>query len=42
MDTELGEMIADVQILPGAPDLEVAPGVQLGINPDHLAKPRLL
>jgi hypothetical protein len=38
MDSELGGMIAGVQRLTGATDVEVTPGVRMRINPEHLAE----
>jgi hypothetical protein len=40
MESDLGGMIAGVQLLTGATDLEVAPGVRMRIDPEYLAQLR--
>ena len=40
MDADITGTIADVQLLTGLPDVEVAPGVRMRINPDRLEELR--
>jgi CheY-like chemotaxis protein len=36
MESDVGAMVADVQLLTAAPDVEVAPGVRMRIDPEYL------